>query len=147
MKQLQNLTVVCEKCAKIGQLEQLASHTCPPIQAPREQLKSTIVETVPPSNKEQEILKAAHLLREEALKHKKGDPIPYEIEQATDRWTWMKLQQGHKVASLRTGGRVSQLLFHNILQILFSSNFQTILNNRFKKLLNDKYWKTEYITT
>ena len=108
--QLENLTVVCIMCTKLGKLESFYNHSCSPTQEPRKYQHVTIVETTLPPKKDHEILQAANLLRDEALKHKRGDPIPYAIEQATDRWTWMKLQQGDKVVSLKTGGRVSQTL-------------------------------------
>ncbi|XP_038063035.1 uncharacterized protein LOC119733726 [Patiria miniata] len=55
------------------------------------------------------VANAAKILREEALKHERGQPIPYEIERATDRWTWLKLQQLNKEATLNTGGRPAHI--------------------------------------
>ena len=104
-----NLTVICVKCLKSGKLENNYNHSCTVAQEITTGKKCQIVTVVTPTRippKEQELIQAAILLRDKALGHKRGDPIPYAIEQATYRWTWMKLQQGDKVASLKTGGKV-----------------------------------------
>ena len=53
---------------------------------------------------------AARLLKRLAESHKAGNPIPTEIEEATDKWVWLKLQnaQPGMATPIRTGGRVSK---------------------------------------
>ena len=62
-------------------------------------------------NPNQKVTAAARLLKSLANEHQQGNPIPVEIEQATDKWTWIKLQEHkeHK-AYLHTGGRVGSQL-------------------------------------
>lgn len=106
--QLQNLIVVCDNCTQIGKFSELHNHSCKTSKAQVSRKEAPIIcETTVPSKRDQDILQAANLLRTEAINHTRGTPIPYAIEQATDRWTWHKLQQGDRVASLKTGGRVS----------------------------------------
>ena len=116
--QLNNLDLICSKCSRIGKLNQLDTHKCQYRTAPpatRGKATCFASTAVPEgsqcesSNQQQShlIRNAAKVLREEALKHKKGEPNPYEVERATDRWFWLKLQQSNRAAVLNTGGRVS----------------------------------------
>ena len=108
--QLQNVVVVCSLCSALGKLHQLSAHICPKKTSPDRPRPTTTIVEVTPADQESEdtcILKAANLLKKQSFKHQPGDPIPFDIEQATDRWIWLKLQQGHKTVSLKTGGRVS----------------------------------------
>lgn len=112
--QLNNLDLICSKCSRIGKLHQLKSHECKLQTTPSTRGKATCFASTDinstcaskTSTSQQLISNAARVLREEALKHKKGEPIPYEVERATDRWTWLKLQLSNRVAILNTGGRV-----------------------------------------
>lgn len=114
--QLQSLVVVCDQCTYLGKYSQIYNHCCPSKKQENRKQPPTIVEAE--TTGEDKILQAANLLRAEALSHPRGSPIPYAIEQATDRWTWLKLQQGDKTASLKTGGRVSYILL--LFFILYS---------------------------
>ena len=64
----------------------------------------------PQVSEDNDATNAARILKALASKHEAANPIPIEIEQATDRWMWIKLQQDkeHK-AFLHTGGRVSDV--------------------------------------
>ncbi len=51
---------------------------------------------------------AAKLLKELASKHQVGSPLPHEIEEATDKWVWLKLHNAKTgTAKIKTAGRVS----------------------------------------
>ncbi len=85
--QLQNLVVVCDQCTQIGKFSQLYNHSCSPTTKVSKKQIQTICETTTPSEQNDNILQAANLLQTEALKHARGTPILFAIEQATDRWT------------------------------------------------------------
>ena len=63
---------------------------------------------------------AAALLKQIASQHKKGTPIPAQIEEASDRWMWLKLhaRRGLEVR-VKTPGRVTII----ILDLCFSDVF------------------------
>ena len=109
--QLQNLDVACGLCGVIGRLQSLAAHSChasPKLNDPQSKhRRCTVVESVAPTSPEDSLAEAAAILRKSALSHPPGQPIPLAVEKAADRWTWIKLNQRGKVATLETGGRVS----------------------------------------
>ena len=104
-----NLTVVCNRCTKIGKLSQAVIHEFSPVK-PQEP-KVTIVKTsqpIPPPQDESAELKirtAARVLKELASTHQAGAPIPIEVEEVAHKWIWLKLKQKSAV-SIKTGGRV-----------------------------------------
>ncbi len=108
--QLDNLTVVCNKCNKIGKLSLVVDHECSPIK-PQEH-RVTIVKSSQPiplphdDSAAVKVRTAARVLKELASTHQVGAPIPMEVEEVTDKWTWFKLKQ-KSVVSIKTGGRVS----------------------------------------
>ena len=113
--QLSVLLTVCSQCGSAGKLDKMANHTCPP-KPPKPAIchceicskpaTPSTTSTCTPSPLDKEIIKAAELLRTQATNHKKGSPIPKEIEAATDAWTWLKLLTSGRVAQLKTPGRV-----------------------------------------
>ena len=110
--QLDNLTVVCNSCTKIGKLSHIVDHNCSPKKTPTP--KVTIVEapqsSIPPQHDEAvQIKNAARILKELACNHQPGTPILPEVEDATDKWMCHKLRQDKPVVSIKTGGRVSKL--------------------------------------
>ena len=58
-------------------------------------------------NSNDDVVKAAKLLNEHASQHPANEPIPLEIQRATDKWTLVKLSQQGRAAILHTAGRVS----------------------------------------
>lgn len=110
--QLDNLVVVCSKCTKIGKLENIVHHSCDETTPPTHQ-KVKIVRAVesPPKNTELstsvQIASATRILKDLAKSHQSGTPIPLEVEEVADKWTWIKLQRDKSITSLKTGGRVS----------------------------------------
>ena len=106
--QLTTLPIVCCNCGTIGKLVSMKSHACPQ-QTPRPRAAVYYSTSSPNKSKESyktEATQAARLLKSMATKHVKGTPIPPEIEEAADRWTWLKLKQSQNVR-LKTLGRVS----------------------------------------
>ena len=112
--QLQNLDVACSVCGVIGKLQSLAKHSCDVVSqhnCPQKKPRCTVVESVASTKPEDALAEAANMLRKSALQHPHGQPIPLAIEKAADHWTWIKLNQRGKVATLETGGRVSNLIY------------------------------------
>ena len=116
--QLSTLNTVCMDCGTIGKLTRMASHTCPtkihkPAQCHCQICDHPSAEPSPSRNPRhfltQEATQAAALLKHFASEHKKGTPIPSMIEEATDRWTWLKLHARRGLETrLKTPGRVNK---------------------------------------
>lgn len=114
--QLSTLNTACIDCGTIGKLTTMASHNCPKKFNKSAQCHCKLCEHPPsaPSPSEnkhhsltQQATEAAVILKQFASEHKKGTPIPSMIEEATDRWTWLKLQVGRGLETrLKTPGRV-----------------------------------------
>ena len=113
--QLSALNTACTDCGTIGKLTAMASHTCPTKQKPA-QCHCNICQNPPatPGSSDtphdplvQEATQAASVLKRIAAEHKRGTPIPSVIEEATDRWTWLKLHARRGLeARIKTPGRV-----------------------------------------
>ena len=111
--QLQTLPTVCVQCGTIGKLEKMKNHVCP--QKPTQPTckagvfypSQSSIQSQAGFTSECQVTQAARLLKSMASKHERGAPIPTEIEEAADRWTWLKLKQSQN-ARLKTLGRVSQ---------------------------------------
>lgn len=111
--QLQSLQTVCIQCGSLGKLEQMKRHVCPPkIRKPSKMSAVFYAPDAPIESQQKsstQATEAARLLKSLASQHTRGDPIPPEIEEAADRWTWLKLKQTQN-AKLKTLGRVSKNL-------------------------------------
>lgn len=113
--QLTTLPTVCSNCGTIGKLQSMKNHVClqqTPQQTPKPKAAVCYLPTSPKKiqgHSETEATQAARLLKSMANKHVKGTPIPPEIEEAADRWTWLKLKQSPNIR-LKTLGRVSTKL-------------------------------------
>ncbi|XP_071796167.1 uncharacterized protein [Asterias amurensis] len=110
--QLDSLDVACNKCSQIGNIHKVVGHKCEVTVDVRPRVTivkhSKVIESQAKSTTtfSTRVTDAARLLKSLANDHQQGNPIPHEIEQAADKWTWIKLNEHkeHK-AYLHTGGR------------------------------------------
>ena len=132
--QLDNLTVVCNKCTKIGKLSQVVNHQCSELNPPTPKITVVRAPNSHSSSKkldsQTEISAAAKLLKNLASTHKDGSPIPREIEEVADKWTWVKLKRDKAATCIKTGGRLSILnLFKGFTQyFIYYKHFISSIN-------------------
>ena len=112
--QIDNLIVVCSKCNRIGRLEQQVEHSCSPIKPSFPNVtivksQESSIRNHTESSNARKVTNAVQVLKDLAACHHPGTPIPIEVEEVTDRWTWLKLKRDGRMSSLKTGGRVSLL--------------------------------------
>ena len=115
--QLENLNVICTRCDSIGQITHLLNHECkvkpvkhtalPAVHST--QCRPTCTNNLTEQDEPLNPTSAARLLKRLAKDHRVGEQIPQEIEDATDKWVWLKLKTAKSGAAtaIRTGGRVS----------------------------------------
>ncbi|XP_071796273.1 uncharacterized protein [Asterias amurensis] len=110
--QLQNLDVVCTRCGGIGQISKFIKHECK-AHSTINKCTSKQPNTEHNNDSQQGNLNpssAAKLLKELASKHQVGSPLPQDIEEATDKWVWLKLHYAKTgTAKIKTAGRPAHI--------------------------------------